>query len=264
MRELIASRPKSVLSIHTDDAAAATLYRPATLLWMAGVAFLCVPVLTLIDVSIARWFAGDPIPRDFRDAFDLTRVFSHGSGVFLILVGIILMAPRRRWHVPRLACLAGGGGAVATLTKMFVLRPRPSRLNLDIATYDAAWLWGFDFNLGQIAMFDPSTRAFPSGNMATAMALTVGLWVILPRGRALFLVVCLGTMVQALQSGTHFLSDLFGGCALGLLWAFACFHPKLLGNLFDKMAPEPGSRRKHRPESETPALAEEPPQSAAA
>jgi len=238
------------------------MFRLNTLLWMAGLMLLCVPVVTLIDIPISRWFENHPLPREVGDAVDLTQVFSHGSGVFLILVGVVLLAPRRRWHVPRLAALALGGGAVATIAKMFVLRPRPNGLNLDIANYDAAWLWAFDWQLAQIATFDANTRAFPSGNMATATALTIGLWVVLPRGRWLFLVVCLGTAIQRLQCGAHFLSDVFGGAALGMLWAYVCFHPKLLGNPFDKIAPERATRRPA--ESKRMPVREEPPQSAAA
>ena len=223
----------------------ATLYRPSTLLWMAVVTLICVPMVTLVDVPIARWFADKPLPRELEKALDLTEVFSHGSGVFLILVSVILLAPRRRWQVPRLAALAIGGGAAAIFTKMFVLRPKPSGLNFDIVTFDSAWLWAFDWSLAQVAMFDASTRAFPSANMATAMALTVGLWIVLPRGRWLFAVVCLGTLLQRLSSGAHFLSDLFGGAALGLWWAYACFEPRLLGGLFDKLAAETPPRRAH-------------------
>lgn len=222
----------------------ATLYRPATLLWMAILAGFTVPVLTLVDVPIARWFHGDPLPREVSEALELTRVFSHGSGVFVMLVGILLLAPRRRWHVPRLAALALGGGAVATVAKMFVLRPRPSGLNLDLATYEAAWWWAFDWNLSRVATFDAGTRAFPSGNMAVATALTIGLWVTLPRGRWLFAVVCFGTLVQRLHGGSHFLSDAIGGAALGLLWAFVCYHPRLLGAFFDKLGPEPVAERR--------------------
>lgn len=267
------SRPRAnpMLSMHgSDRSESVTLYRPATLLWMAGFAVLCVPLVTLIDVPIARWFAGHPLPRELGEALDLTRVFSHGSGVFLILVGIVLLAPRRRWHVPRLAALALGGGAVATIAKMFVLRPKPNGLNLDIATYESAWLWAFDWDLSQVASFDASTRAFPSGNMATATALMLGLWVVLPRGRMLFGAVYLGTLAERLYCGSHFLSDLFGGAALGLLWSYTCFHPRLLGNLFDKMAPEPAARRRRRKvedsvrPSETGDAAQDPPESAAA
>ena len=228
------------------NADALTLYRPSTLLWIAGFAILCVPVTTLIDVPIARWFLRHPLPRELDEVLELTRIFSHGGGVFAILVCILLLAPRRRWHVPRLATLALGGGAVATITKMFVLRPRPSGLNLDIATYESAWLWAFDWSLSRVATFDAGTRAFPSGNMATATALLIGLWITFPRGRWLFAAVGLGTMLQRMHGGAHFLSDNVGGAAIGLLWAFVCYHPKMLGNLFDKMVPEPVADRRKR------------------
>ncbi len=123
---------------------------------------------------------------------DLSLVYAHGSGIFLILVAIILLAPNRRWHVPRLATLAMGSGAVATLTKMFILRPRPNTLKLETATYDYAWIWSFDGTLSKVADFDAGTRAFPSAYLATATALTVGLWVVLPRGRWLFAGLCAG------------------------------------------------------------------------
>lgn len=219
------------------------------LLWFAGMLLLSVPMVTLIDIPIARWFAADPLPREVGNAIELMRIFSHGSGIVLILIGIFMMAPQSRWHLPRLATLAVGAGAVATLAKMFVLRPRPTGLNLDVASIDSAWLWAFDWTLSQVALFDASTRAFPSGNMATAIALTVGLWGVIPRGRWLFAAICLGTFVQRLACGAHFPSDVLGGAAFGLLWAYVCVHPKLLGNLFDKMQPESEPRRRRRPAS---------------
>ncbi len=236
------------LTLHSSHTRAGlTLFRPSTLLWMAGIAFLLVPILTLVDVQTARWFQSDPLPRELFDMLDFCRVYSHGSGVFMILLGLIMMAPNRRWYVPRLAALAMGGGAVATIMKMFVLRPRPAGLStLNSVTYDYAWLWEFDWRLSQIAFFDAETRAFPSGNVATAIALSVGLWMVLPRGKWLFFAICVGTILQRLSSGAHFVSDLFGGAGCGMIWAYACFHPKLLGNLFDKMEPETMPRRRRR------------------
>lgn len=219
-------------------------FRTASLLWMAGISLLLVPMASLIDVQIARWFSYDPLSRELGDVLDLSLVYAHGSGIFLIMVSIILMAPRCRWHVPRLATLALGGGAVATLTKMFILRPRPNSLNLESATYDYAWIWSFDGTLSQVADFDASTRAFPSAYLATATALTVGLWVVLPRGRWLFAALCAGTMLQRLYCGAHFISDLFGSAAVGLGWSYVCYHPRLMGSLFDKMEPEKYPRRR--------------------
>lgn len=222
----------------------AAKFRMASLLWMAGISLLVVPTATLIDVPISRWFSHQPLEREIEQILDLASFYAHGGGVFLILVGIILLAPARRWYVPRLATLAMGGGAVATLAKMFVLRPRPNRLNLDAASYDYAWIWSFDWTLDHVANFEASTRAFPSASLATATALTAGLWVVLPRGRWLFVALCIGTMMQRLACGAHFLGDLFGSASIGLGWAYVCFHPKLMGSLFEKMEPERSPRRR--------------------
>jgi membrane-associated phospholipid phosphatase len=222
----------------------AAKFRITSLLWMAGISFLIVPMTTLIDVPIARWFSRDPLPREVGQALDLSLVYAHGSGIFAILVGVILLAPRCRWRVPRLATLALGAGAVSTLAKMFVLRPRPNTLNLDAAAYDHAWIWSFDWTLSQVATFDASTRAFPSASLATATALTVGLCVVLPRGRWLFIAFCVGTMLQRLYCGSHFLSDLFGSAGVGLGWSYVCYHPRLMGTLFEKLEPEKSPRRR--------------------
>lgn len=212
--------------------------RPGLLLWAALFAMLCVPLFTLIDVPVARWFDQQPFSTDFSDAIELTRGYAHGSGVFFILLAVILLAPDRRWLIPRVAVMTCGGGAIATIMKMFVLRPKPSHINLDFATVESAWLWRFDWTLDQVASFDAGTRAFPSGNMAAAIALTIGLCIIAPRGRWLFMVFCGLTMLQRLHSGSHFLSDVLGGAAAGLMWSYVCLHPKLIGSLFDKMEPE--------------------------
>ena len=221
-----------------------TKFRVASLLWLAGISLLVVPMASLVDVPVARWFSHDPLAREVGDALDLSLVYAHGSGIFLILIAIILLAPNRRWHVPRLATLAMGSGAVATLAKMFILRPRPNTLKLETATYDYAWIWSFDGTLSKVADFDASTRAFPSAYLATATALTVGLWVVLPRGRWLFAALCAGTMLQRLHCGAHFVSDLFGSAAVGLGWSYICYHPRLMGTLFDKMEPEKNPRRR--------------------
>ena len=161
-------------------------------------------MVTLIDVPIARWFANNPLDSEIITLLEFTRLLSHGGGIFLVLLGMLMLAPTCRWYVPRLVALAMGGGAVATLAKMFVLRPRPNALNLEGGAYDFAWLWAFDWELEQVAAFDASTRAFPSGSIATAVALTVGLWYVIPRGRLLVAGLCIGAFLQRLYLGFSF------------------------------------------------------------
>ncbi len=214
------------------------------MLWGAFIALLLVPVLTLIDIPIARWFAADPLPSDVEQAIQLTEAYSHGIGVLFIVIGILTLAPQHRWRMPRLTTMALGASAIATIVKMFVLRPRPSQMNLKLASGDAAWLWRFDWKLEQVAAFDAGTRAFPSGDTATAVALTVGLSMLFPRGRYLFVTFAVLTMLQRMQSHSHFFSDAIGGLACGLGWCFVCLHPRLLGALFEHM--EPTRRRQRR------------------
>jgi membrane-associated phospholipid phosphatase len=243
------------LPMPNNQQALSVLKRPGLLLWAAVCAFLSVPMATLVDIPVARWFDNSPFPTDFSDALELTRGYAHGSGVFFILLSVFLLSPDRRWSLPRIAAMTCGGGAVATIMKMFVLRPKPSQINLNFANVESAWLWRFDWTLDQVASFDAGTRAFPSGNMATAIALTIGLCMIAPRGRWLFITFCGLTVLQRMHGGSHFFSDVLGGAAAGLIWSYVCLHPKLVGSLFDKMEPGNEGNRRRPPlqEAEPPA-----------
>ncbi len=209
--------------------------RAGLLLWVVVFAAFSVPLATLIDIPVARWFQEDPLPGDFVRTLELIRFYAHGSGVFFIFLALFLLAPEKRSLLPRLVTMVAGASAVATISKMFVLRLRPSQINLELATVESAWWWRFDWSLEHVAMFDASARSFPSGNMATAVALTIGLCLATPRGRWLFMMFCGLTIMQRIQSGAHFFSDVVGGAALGLLWSYFCVHQKLLGSLFDKL-----------------------------
>lgn len=209
------------------------------------VAIVAVPVMTLIDVPVARWFVAGNLSGDIREAISLTESYTHGVGVLFTLIGIFLLAPQKRWCLPRLASMVLGASAVATTIKMFVLRPRPTQLNLPLASNDAAWLWSFDWTWERIAAFDASTRSFPTGGVATAVALTVGLSILFPRGRYLFILFAIFSGVERVQTGAHFPSDVLGGLACGLFWCFVCLHPKLLGNLFEQMEPPRRGYRLH-------------------
>lgn len=197
-----------------------------------------VPVTTLFDVSISRWFLDRSMPGDLAKTIELAECYSHGIGVLFFLLLILQLAPRKRWCIPRLATLAFGAGALAVLVRTFVLRGRPNRLNLEIASFEAAWRWSFDWTLDHVAAFESSIRSFPSGHTAIATGLTIGLCLMFPRGRVLFVSLLGLSMAQSLASFAHFTSDVMGGLALGLLWSYLCLSPRLLGALFDKIEPQ--------------------------
>ena len=224
-----------------------------SLLWLSLISLFAVPIITLVDVPIARWFSHHPLPPWLAWSIEASSMYAHGMGIFVVLVAIIVFFPKRRRYVPRVAALAIGGGAVATMTKMFVLRPSPGSLYLDNSSYDYAWIWSFDWTLSQVATFEAASRAFPSATFASATAMTAGLWMVLPKARWGFVILCFGTMAQRAACGAHFTSDLLGSASVGLAWAFVCFHPKLFGKVFDRLEPESKRNRSPRQvnESET-------------
>lgn len=197
-----------------------------------------VPVTTLFDVSISRWFETNPMRGDLSTAIELSEVYAHGIGVIVILMLIWQLAPRKRWCIPRLATLAFGGGALAMVMKMFVLRVRPGNVNLHVASYDAAWRWTFDWKLNHVAAFDSALRSFPSGHTAMAIGLTLGLCLMFPRGRVMFAVLMVLSMAEGMTSYAHFASDVMAGLAIGMLWTYICLSPRFLGALFDHIEPQ--------------------------
>ena len=46
------------------------------------------------------------------------------------------------------------------------------------------------------------------------------------------------------DSDAGYKDDLFGSAAVGLGWSYVCYHPRLMGTLFDKMEPEKNPRRR--------------------
>ena len=62
----------------------AAKFRLSCLIWMAGILLLLVPMATLIDLPISRWFSHEPLPREVGRALEMSRVYAHGTGIFLI------------------------------------------------------------------------------------------------------------------------------------------------------------------------------------
>ena len=106
----------------------AAKFRIASLLWMAGISLLArshgdVHRRADIEMVFAR-----PAASGTRRSARSFPGYAHGSGIFAILVGVILFAPAmpmarastwRRWRSER--------GAVATLAKMLSCVPVPIR-----------------------------------------------------------------------------------------------------------------------------------------
>lgn len=208
---------------------------------LAVVSVIVCPLLLPADLLISRFIIHDAIPGDLKKAIDLSEIFGHGVGVAMTLMAFSILAPGRRWALPRLTTFAFGAGAIATFLKLFVIRARPYRYDLQNVTSSVVGKWTWDWDLQHVAVYDAGWRSFPSGHAATAFGLAFGLALLFPRGRMLFLTFAALAMIQRIFGQAHYASDIVAGIAIGSIWCFICIHPRLLGGLFEQIEPKSDS-----------------------
>ena len=206
-------------------------HRPAVVaFWLIVVGFLATAaVLILIglfitqgpfagpigrwDAYVSRWFENHR-----TETWNRVTVFGSGLGMTEVIVGIemlavIVLAIVRRWRDIAFLVLAVTLEASVSLTSSVIVdRPRPTVIRLDDV---------------------PPTKSFPSGHTAAAIALYVGLAILLtPHVRhaalraaiwllAVFIPVFVA--VSRVYRGMHHATDIFGSIilgslALGLAW----------------------------------------------
>ena len=92
-----------------------SVFRMASLLWMAGITLLMVPMATLFDVPIARWLSHEPLPHWVGPLLNWSIYYAQGTGVLVVLTLIILFKSKCRWVCAPFghACDGGRGGGHA-------------------------------------------------------------------------------------------------------------------------------------------------------
>ena len=98
--------------------------------WLAIAFALAAACALAIDVPVAKFCRPNAdgkysLPGDMRKLVSLAEVFSHGTGVALIVVSLFVLDRTRRRAVPRLLASAFGAGLAANGVKLFVARIRP-------------------------------------------------------------------------------------------------------------------------------------------
>jgi len=159
------------------------------------------------DAHVSQWFV------DLRtETWNRVTVIGSGLGMTEVIVGLellalLVLAVIRRWRdAAFLFCAVTLEAAVAFSTSIIVDRPRPKVIRLDDV---------------------PPTKSFPSGHTAAAIALYVGLAIILtPHVRhaafraliwlfAVLIPVFVG--ISRVYRGMHHATDVFGSVILGTL-----------------------------------------------
>jgi membrane-associated phospholipid phosphatase len=186
---------------------------PPVVLAAAGAAALA------IDLQVARFFWEGGCPRVVCAVAELAEFFGHGTGVGLVVLAGCLLAPRRRWGLPRVLTAALGAGFTANAIKLAVPRWRPRHWK-----FDSDCVWDTFAQVPSLWETSGPVQSFPSAHAAAAAALAVALGWLFPRGRWLFVGLAACVCVNRVQASAHFPSDVLAGAAVGTLFAGWCLH----------------------------------------
>jgi len=164
-----------------------------------------------LDAEIAVWIRAHAAPENTNFVLGLTTLGSNPLALGILVLAAIPFAFKRWWgDLALLTASVIGGTQINPRLKDFFDRPRP-------------------FFEGQALTF-PGT-SFPSGHAMTATALWIALLLIaLPRlspplrpWAMVAAVAIVGVVaLTRIYLGAHYLTDVLGGIAFGLLWLALC------------------------------------------
>jgi membrane-associated phospholipid phosphatase len=193
--------------------------------WWIALVFVGLSAATLpIDTVLADPHLLDGLPGDLTRVIGLSEVFSHGFGVFIVAIGIFLLARQKSKFIPRIVACAIWPAFGVLLVKSLIGRYRPifyfdercmANFPASIAETWLGWLPRDQINVVY------SSSSFPSAHAATGWGLAIGLAWVFPKGRWLFFgVAALGSM-QRVVSFAHWPSDVLCGAAIAFVMAGA-------------------------------------------
>ncbi|MGO8915027.1 MAG: phosphatase PAP2 family protein [Stellaceae bacterium] len=208
--------------------------------------------IAFVDRPVARFFHdSDPSLRQvfqFITQFGLSKGYLVVTALLFVTFRLAAFGARDRQLAATLAlqarralfvCIAvAGAGIVADIVKLVFGRARPKLLFAD-------GFYGFTWGAAQADYW-----SFPSGHATTVAALTVALYLLWPRGLAVYLVVALLVAASRIIITAHYVSDALMGAAIGggvawVVWrGFARTGPDLAGPVAQPPSGAPGSPKR--------------------
>jgi len=182
-------------------------------LLLAGLLLAASLVAMPLDRLLVGWSLHKHCPAILGKVFQLSEPFGHGLGVVIIVLLVVRLDPQRLFAAPRILVTSLGAGVAADVIKLFVARVRPRYLDLAAGQVDLLGGWLPMSGAGSHG------QSFPSGHTAAAVGLAFALSALYPRGRWIFAAMAVFVGCQRLDEGSHFLSDVLFGAALGALSA---------------------------------------------
>jgi membrane-associated phospholipid phosphatase len=163
-----------------------------------------------VDIPLARWLNGSPIPQDLQKVLEAAEHFGTFYGEVLILGVLFAAIPADRRKLPRVAATAWCAGLIADVLKLFVARWRPKYFDFEAVTASHGFVEFFPFGAG-----GSRHQGFPSAHTATAVGFCIALAHLYPRGRFAFGLMAILVGLQRMESHSHFASDVIAGALLG-------------------------------------------------
>jgi len=242
-----------------DHDAAARTYRRR--LFLGGLLCLVAGGLALVvDLTVASWFAGRPLPKAMAKALDLSEIFGSAIGVAMLMVAVVALdASLRRprfGDLLRMVAAIVTGGLLVDIGKLLFTRVRPHALDFTAVGRDllavgpignGGLAHALDAKVGLTNVLDTFSSAtavdpaiamaewawrkpaalmsFPSGHAAVAAGFAAALGWKYPQGRWVFFVLAVLAVVQRLSSSSHYPSDVAVGAGLALVAASVWLSP---------------------------------------
>lgn len=169
-----------------------------------------------IDIPVSRFFKEVRSPGLIVELLDRAEPFGHFFGAAMVLVAVVLLDPVMRRRIGWGIGATLGGGMLANIVKLLVLRTRPRAFDLVDGTVWETFGGWIQRNISS------TQQSFPSGHTASAFGLAVILAAWYPRGRWLFITVAALVGMHRIQHLAHFPSDVCAGVAAGWFVAACC------------------------------------------
>jgi membrane-associated phospholipid phosphatase len=182
-----------------------------------------------VDVPLARWLSGSPIPRDLQKALEAAEHFGTFYGEVLIIGALFASIPGDRRQLPRVAASAWIAGLSADVMKLLIARWRPKYFDFVSVTSSHGFLALFPFGEG-----GSRHQSFPSAHTATAVGFCIALSHLYPRGRVAFWMLAALVGLQRMESQSHFASDVIAGALVGWLVGRFMTGDSVIAKRFDR------------------------------
>lgn len=190
------------------------------LLFGLALAAALLPICLYYDLVVATSVHYQVLPGDLRTILSCAESFGHTYGVGLILLTIWLASAENRRKIQGLAGMLVANCFVIFALKNSFMRIRPR--GGQASQFESVWDTFVGVNpavtqldISKLGM--SNLQSYPSGHTSTAFILGVGLALIFPKARYMFLLFSLLAAGQRIGYQAHYLSDVCVGAIVALM-----------------------------------------------